>query len=107
MSVAINGSELLTRPSEEQDLDREEEEDGEEHFRGIGCGMPRPACSMLRVLPSATVQTLLGHTSSEVTREHYIQAVSSESREVVGRIEELAIGPKWTQVGPEGKKSKR
>src|ERR1700723_1831151 len=53
MSVAINGSELLTRPSEEQDLDREEEEDGEEHFRGIGCGMPQPACSMLRVLPSA------------------------------------------------------
>ena len=34
-----------------------------------------------------TVQTLLGHTSSEVTREHYIHAVSSESRNAVGRIE--------------------
>jgi integrase len=48
--------------------------------------------------PLGTVQTLLGHTSSEVTREHYIHAVSSESREAVGRIEELAIGLKWTQI---------
>lgn len=52
--------------------------------------------------PLGTVQTLLGHTSSEVTRDHHIHAVSSESREVVGRIEELAIGPKWTQIGPAG-----
>jgi len=50
--------------------------------------------------PLGTVQTLLGHTSSEVTREHYIHAVSSESRNAVGRIEELLIGPKWTQIGP-------
>jgi integrase len=50
-------------------------------------------------VPLGTVQTLLGHTSSEVTREHYIHAVSSESRQIVGRIEELAIGPKWTQIG--------
>jgi integrase len=48
--------------------------------------------------PLGTVQTLLGHTSSEVTREHYIHAVSSESRNAVGRIEELLIGPKWTQM---------
>jgi integrase len=48
----------------------------------------------------ATVQTLLGHTSSEVTREHYIHAVSSESRNAVGRIEELAIGLKWTKSSP-------
>ena len=53
---------------------------------------------MLRELPLGTVQTLLGHTSSEVTREHYIHAVSSESRNAVGRIEELLIGPKWTQM---------
>jgi integrase len=56
--------------------------------------------------PLGTVQTLLGHTSSEVTREHYIHAVSSESREAVGRIEELAIGPKWTQIKPAAKKLK-
>jgi integrase len=48
--------------------------------------------------PLGTVQTLLGHTSSEVTREYYIHAVSSESRNAVGRIEELLIGPKWTQM---------
>lgn len=53
-----------------------------------------------------TVQTLLGHTSSEVTREHYIHAVSSESRNAVGRIEELAIGPKWTQIESVAKKPK-
>jgi integrase len=53
--------------------------------------------------PLGTVQTLLGHTSSEVTREHYIHAVSSESRAAVGRIEELAIGPKWTQIGSRAK----
>jgi integrase len=52
------------------------------------------------------VQTLLGHTSSEVAQEHYIHAVSSESRNAVGRIEELTIGPKWTQIGPEAKKPK-
>jgi integrase len=56
--------------------------------------------------PLGTVQTLLGHTSSDVTREHYIHAVSSESRNAVGRIEELLIGPKWTQIGPEAKKPK-
>jgi integrase len=56
--------------------------------------------------PLGTVQTLLGHTSSEVTREHYIHAVSSESRAAVGRIEELAIGPKWTQIEPRAKKPK-
>ena len=48
--------------------------------------------------PLGTVQTLLGHTSSEVTREHYIHAVSSESRNAVSRIEELLIGPKWTKI---------
>jgi integrase len=56
--------------------------------------------------PLGTVQTLLGHTSSEVTREHYIHAVSSESRNAVGRIEELVIGPKWTQIEPGAKKPK-
>jgi hypothetical protein len=56
--------------------------------------------------PLGTVQTLLGHTSSEVTREHYIHAVSSESRNAVGRIEELVIGPKWTQIEPGAKRPK-
>jgi integrase len=56
--------------------------------------------------PLGTVQTLLGHTSSEVTREHYIHAVSSESRNAVGRIEELAIGLEWTQIEPEAEKAR-
>jgi len=45
-----------------------------------------------------TVQTLLGHSSPEVTREHYLHAVSSESRNALDRMQDLLLGPKWTQI---------
>ena len=48
--------------------------------------------------PLGTVQTLLGHSSPEVTREHYIHAVASESRGAIDRMQNLLVGPKWTQT---------
>jgi integrase len=47
--------------------------------------------------PLGTVQALLGHSSSEVTRETYIHAVPADARQAVEGVENL-IGPKWTQV---------
>jgi len=54
--------------------------------------------------PLGTVQALLGHSSSEITRETYIASVPSDARKAVEGVEELLgtrgslIGPKWTQV---------
>jgi len=47
--------------------------------------------------PLGTVQALLGHSSSEITREVYLHAVPADARRAVEGVEEL-IGPKWTQV---------
>ncbi len=47
--------------------------------------------------PLGTVQALLGHASSEVTREIYIGSVPENARVAVQNVEKL-IGPKWTQV---------
>ena len=47
--------------------------------------------------PLGTVQALLGHASSEVTREIYIGSVPENARAAVESVEKL-IGPKWTQV---------
>ena len=47
--------------------------------------------------PLGTVQALLGHASSEVTREIYIGSVPEDARTAVQNVEKL-IGPKWTQV---------
>lgn len=47
--------------------------------------------------PLGTVQVLLGHASSEVTREVYIGSVPEDARAAVQNVEKL-IGPKWTQV---------
>jgi integrase len=44
-----------------------------------------------------TMQALLGHSSSEITRDVYLHSVSADARQTVQRVEEL-IGPKWTQV---------
>ena len=44
-----------------------------------------------------TTQALLGHSSSDVTREIYIESVPEDARRAVERVGEL-IGPKWTQV---------
>jgi len=44
-----------------------------------------------------TMQALLGHSSSEITRDVYLHSVPADARQAVQRVEEL-IGPKWTQV---------
>jgi integrase len=44
-----------------------------------------------------TLQALLGHTSSEITRDVYLHSVPADARQAVQRVEEL-IGPKWTQI---------
>lgn len=54
--------------------------------------------------PLGTVQALLGHSSSEITRETYIESVPADARKAVEEVERLLgtrgslIGPKWTQV---------
>jgi integrase len=47
--------------------------------------------------PIGTTQALLGHSSSELTREIYISSVPADARKAVEGVENL-IGPKWTQV---------
>ena len=54
--------------------------------------------------PLGTTQALLGHSSSEITRETYIHSVPADARQAVEGVERLLgtrgklIGPKWTQV---------
>ena len=48
--------------------------------------------------PLGTVQSLLGHSSSEITREIYLHSIPSDARATVQKVEDLLIGPKWTQV---------
>jgi integrase len=47
--------------------------------------------------PLGTVQALLGHSSSEITRDTYIGSVPADARKAVEGVENL-IGPKWTRV---------
>jgi integrase len=53
--------------------------------------------------PLGTVQALLGHSSSEITREVYLHSIPADARKAVENVEELVIGPKWTQVADLGK----
>jgi integrase len=54
--------------------------------------------------PIGTTQALLGHSSSEITRETYIHSVPADARRAVEDVERLLetrgslVGPKWTQV---------
>jgi integrase len=48
--------------------------------------------------PLGTVQALLGHSSSEITREVYLHSIPSDARAAVQKVEDLVIGPKLTQV---------
>jgi integrase len=48
--------------------------------------------------PLGTVQALLGHSSAEITREVYLHSIPADARAAVQRVEDLLIGPKWTQV---------
>lgn len=51
--------------------------------------------------PLGTVQALLGHSSSEITREVYLHSIPSDARAAVEKVEGLLNRPKLTQ-GPEG-----
>jgi len=48
--------------------------------------------------PLGTIQELLGHSSSQLTREVYLEAVPSDMKNAVQNVEDLLIGPKRTQV---------
>jgi integrase len=48
--------------------------------------------------PLGTVQALLGHSSSEITREVYIHSIPADARAAVEKVEELLNRPKLTQV---------
>ena len=48
--------------------------------------------------PLGTVQALLGHSSSEVTRDVYLHSIPADARAEVQKLEDLLIGPKLTQV---------
>jgi len=48
--------------------------------------------------PLGTVQALLGHSSSEITREVYLHSIPADAKAAVERVEELLNRPKLTQV---------
>src|SRR5437588_8545743 len=48
--------------------------------------------------PLGTVQALLGHSSSEITREVYLHSIAADAQAAVQKVEDLLIGPKLTQV---------
>jgi hypothetical protein len=43
--------------------------------------------------PLGTVQALLGHSSSEITRQVYLHSLSADTRVAVEKLEALIIGP--------------
>ena len=47
--------------------------------------------------PLGTVQALLGHSSSEITRQVYLHSLSADRRVAVEKLEALNY---WTQIGP-------
>jgi len=48
--------------------------------------------------PIGTMQSLLGHSAPEITREIYLHAIPEEERRAVESVERLLFGPNWTQV---------
>ncbi len=48
--------------------------------------------------PIGTIQSLLGHSTPEITREIYLHAIPEEQRRAVESVERLVFGPRWTQV---------
>lgn len=48
--------------------------------------------------PLGTVQSLLGHSSPEITRGTYIHSLPTGAREAVQKVEDLLTGPKRTQI---------
>lgn len=53
--------------------------------------------------PLGTVQALLGHSSSEITREVYLHSIPADARSAVEKVEGLLNRPKLTQVAWDGK----
>jgi integrase len=53
--------------------------------------------------PLGTVQALLGHSSSEITREVYLHSIPADAQAAVQKVEDLLIRPKLTQVAVNGK----
>jgi integrase len=47
--------------------------------------------------PLGTVQALLGHSSSEVTRDVYLHSIPADARAAVQKVEDFLIRPKLTQ----------
>jgi len=50
--------------------------------------------------PLGTMQSLLGHSTPDITREIYLHAIPEEQRRAVESVERLVFGPQWTQVQP-------
>ena len=48
--------------------------------------------------PLGTVQAILGHSSSEITREVYLHSIPADARAAVEKVEGLLNRPKLTQV---------
>jgi hypothetical protein len=48
--------------------------------------------------PLGTVQALLGHSSSEITRQVYLHSLTADRRTAAEKLEALLIGPNRTQV---------
>jgi len=48
--------------------------------------------------PIGTMQSLLGHSTLDITREIYLHAIPEEQRRAAESVEKLLFGPKWTQV---------
>ena len=44
------------------------------------------------------MQALLGHSSSEITREVYLHSIPADARKAVEKVEGLVIGP--NVIGP-------
>jgi hypothetical protein len=54
--------------------------------------------------PIGTMQSLLGHSAPEITREIYLHAIPDEQRRAVESVERLVLGPKsWHQPCSETK----
>ncbi len=53
--------------------------------------------------PLGTVQSLLGHSSPEITRGTYIHSLPAGAKEAVQKVEDLLTGPKRTHVPEFGK----
>ncbi len=48
--------------------------------------------------PLGTVQALLGHSTSEITREVYLPAIPEDQRRAVAGVESLVFGLNRTQT---------